>query len=104
MLTALERQSFRNHFWTAQLIGGGVMATHAFKDGSGIGEKLLFALGGFLIVIPFTALAAWLRVRWERTHPIEALKPSPSNRFWAISMTILAVCVALIFGFDYFAR
>lgn len=76
---------FRNYFLTAQLITGLVMAAKMFAEGMmGYGtvwDGLLYAIGGFLIVIPFTALAAWIRTAIElrRQRRLAALPVHPED-------------------------
>jgi hypothetical protein len=74
---------FRNYFLTVQLITGLVMAAKMFVEGmSGYGTVwtgLLYAAGGFAIVIPFTALAAWIRtvIELRRQRRLAALPGCP---------------------------
>jgi hypothetical protein len=61
--------SFWRYFWTAQLVMGIAMAARAFPEGlsdGGIGEALLFAVGGFAVTTPIAALIAAGRLVYDR--------------------------------------
>lgn len=63
-------ESFKNYFWTAQLMGGLPMAVKMFvegmKDSGGPEMGLLWAAGGFLAVVPIAAAVSLVRLVLNR--------------------------------------
>ncbi len=70
---------FKNYFWTAQLVAGLAMAARSFADGwrwYGFWVGLLWAVGGFLCVLPITLTIAWARTAYDRRQArLAALLP-----------------------------
>lgn len=68
--------SFKNYFWTAQLIAGLATAARMAVEGwnaafygtffVNLYYAVLWSVGGFLCVMPIAALFAWIKVALDR--------------------------------------
>ena len=88
-MTQTERQALKNHFWTAQLIGGLAMAAKMLVDTGIVG-----AIAGFVAVMPIAALAAWIKVLFERRWPPS---PTPPKTRWGRATLVgIGISAALI--------
>lgn len=63
-----DRQAFRNYFWTAQLTAGLAAALNGFASLEGL-WAVAGAIGGFMFVLPLSALAGLYGIRYARRYP-----------------------------------
>lgn len=93
----LDKQSWRNHFWTAQLIAGPYAAIHTivqFHRAEGWLWSLGMAAVAFVAVVPLAAAITTLMVWREGRRPPGYV---PRTRWIKVPLLALAVCV-VIFG------
>ena len=77
-------ESFKNYFWTAQLVGGLPMAFKMFFEGmqgyAGPLQGLLWAVGGFLVVVPIAAGVSWVRLVRDRRREMKESAVQSAHR------------------------